>query len=222
MELLVFGHSGARVIAFPTSQGRPWDWEDRGMIAALGEHLERGWIQLFCLDSVDAESWYAKSRPPSERVDRHEQYERYVLEEVLPFSSRNGNPFLILTGASFGAYHAVNFTFRHPHLVGRVIGLSGLYDIKELTGGYSDERVYRHDPSHYMIYEGDADRLQALRGVDIILAIGQDDAARANNEHLSGVLWSKDIWHALRIWDGWAHDWPWWQRMIRQYIGGHD
>ena len=222
MELLVFGHGGARVLAFPTSMGRPWDWEDRGMIAALGEQLERGWIQLFCVDSADAESWYAKSRPPSERVARHEQYERYILDEVLPFSSRNENPFLILTGASFGAYHAVNFTFRHPHLVGRVIGLSGLYDIKELTGGYSDEGVYRHDPSHYMIHEGNTDRLQALRSVDIILAIGQDDAARANNEHLSGVLWSKDIWHALRIWDGWAHDWPWWQQMIRLYIGGHD
>ena len=39
----------------------------------------------------------------------------------------NGNPFLITTGASFGAYHAANFAFRHPHLVGRMVGLSGLY-----------------------------------------------------------------------------------------------
>jgi len=26
----------------------------------------------------------------------------------------------------------------------------------------------------------------------------------------------------LRIWDGWAHDWPWWRDMIRTYVGGHD
>ena len=30
------------------------------------------------------------------------------------------------------------------------------------------------------------------------------------------------IGNALRIWDGWAHDWPYWERMIRLYIGGHD
>ena len=25
-----------------------------------------------------------------------------------------------------------------------------------------------------------------------------------------------------RIWDGVAHDWPAWQRMLRLYLGGHD
>ena len=58
----------------------------------------------------------------------------------------NGNPFLITTGASFGAYHAVSFAFRHPDLVNRMIGMSGLYDITRLTGGYSDANVYCHNP----------------------------------------------------------------------------
>jgi esterase/lipase superfamily enzyme len=26
----------------------------------------------------------------------------------------------------------------------------------------------------------------------------------------------------LRVWDGWVHDWPFWQQMIRMYISGHD
>src|SRR5574340_908526 len=88
MELLVFGHAGARVLVFPTSMGRFFQWEDMGMITALGEHLEKGWIQLFCVDSVDAESWYAKSRPPAERARRHVQYDRYLLSEVLPFTTQ--------------------------------------------------------------------------------------------------------------------------------------
>ncbi len=46
MELLVFGHAGARVLVFPTSMGRFFQWEDFGMIAALGQHLEDGWLQL--------------------------------------------------------------------------------------------------------------------------------------------------------------------------------
>jgi len=40
MDMLIFGHAGARVLVFPTSMGRFFEWEDRGMIAALGEHLE--------------------------------------------------------------------------------------------------------------------------------------------------------------------------------------
>ncbi len=46
MDLLVFGHAGARAIVFPTSMGRYFEWEDRGRIGALSEHLERGWLQL--------------------------------------------------------------------------------------------------------------------------------------------------------------------------------
>ncbi len=223
MELLVFGHAGARVLVFPTSMGRFFDWEDRGMIAALGEHLERGWVQLFCVDSVDSESWYAKWLHPADRARRHEQYDRHILNEVLPFTiRRNPNPFLIVTGASFGAYHAVNFSFRHPHLVGRVIGMSGYYDIKRWTGGYSDDAVYFNNPCDFLMHEGEPERLEALRRIDVILATGRDDSGRPNNEYLSGILWSKDIWHALRVWEGWAHDWPWWQQMIRLYIGGHD
>src|SRR5687768_4850042 len=134
MELRVYGEAGTRVLAFPTSQGRFHDWEDRGMTAALADHLARGWVQLYCLDSVDAESWYAKSHYPAARARRHAQFDQYVQTEVVPFSAaRNPDPFLIATGASFGAYHAVNFAFRHPELVGRVIGMSGLFDMTRFT-----------------------------------------------------------------------------------------
>lgn len=223
MELLIFGHAGARVLVFPTSQGRFYEWEDRGMTSALGEHLERGWIQLCCVDSVDAESWYARWRHPAERAWRQEQYDRYLLTEVLPLTWEiNRNPFVITTGTSFGAYHAANFAFRHPEWVGRMIGLSGLYDIRRLADGYRDDNVYLNNPVDFLRGEHEPRRLDALRRLDIILVTGQDDAFRHQNEELSGILWGKEIWHALRIWDGWAHDWPWWQRMIRQYIGGHD
>jgi len=203
--------------------GRFFQWEDTGMIAALGEQLDQGKLQLFCVDSVDAESWYAKGKPPAERARRQVQYDQYLLNEVLPFTRlHNSNPFLITTGTSFGAYHAVNFAFRYPHLVDRVIGLSGLYDIKRFTGGYSDENVYFHNPCDFLKNEHEPARLEALRHMDIILATGRDDAAYSNNEYLSSILWSKDIGHALRIWDGWAHDWPWWKEMILTYISGHD
>lgn len=223
MEMLVFGHAGARVLVFPTSQGRYFEWEDRGMMDALGEHLERGWIQVFCVDSDDARNWYANHLHPADRARRYVGYDRYLLHEVVPFGAHiNSNPFLITTGASFGAYHAANFAFRYPRLVGRTIGMSGYYDISRWSQGYIDENIYYNNPCLYMPNESDSQRLEALRRQDIILAIGHDDALRSNTEYLSGVLWRKGIGNALRIWDGWSHDWPWWRQMIRLYIGGHD
>ncbi len=223
MELLVFGHGGARALVFPTSQGRFYEWEDRSMIAALGEHLERGWIQMYCVDSVDSESWYARWAHPAGRAWRHVQYENYLLYEVLPLAAqKNPTPYLIVTGASFGAYHAMNFALRHPDITNRVIVMSGIFDIASWTDGYSDDNIYFNNPCAYMANEHDQGRLRLLRRLDIIIAIGRDDANRGNNEYLSNLLWSNNIWHAFRLWDGWAHDWPWWQQMIRLYIGGHD
>ena len=144
MELLVFGHAGARLLIFPTSMGRFFEWEDRGMIGALAIGLERGWLQLWCVDSVDADSWYAKWKHPHDRAQHHAAYDAYLRDEVLPLTRhRNDNPFLIATGASFGAYHAMTFGLRYPEQVGRVVGLSGLYDIREMTGGWSDDLVYQ-------------------------------------------------------------------------------
>ena len=221
MELLVVGHAGARAIVFPTSMGRFYDWEDRGMFGPLAEQLEQGWLQLYCVDSVDGESWYAHGRHPAERARRHVDYDRYLATELLPFTAeRNPNPYLITAGASFGAYHAVTFALRHPHLVGRAIGLSGLYDVKRFAAGYVDDDVYFNSPCDFIPGEHDPERLDALRRLDLILAIGRDDPSSPNNEDLSAKLWAKDIPHRLRVWDGWAHDWPWWRQMVALYIAG--
>jgi esterase/lipase superfamily enzyme len=221
MELLLFGHAGARALAFPTSMGRFYEWEDHGMVGALSEHLEKGWLQLYCVDSVDAESWYARWKHPSDRARHQVAYENYLTREVLPLTrDKNPDPFMITVGASFGAYHAVNFGLRHPHLVGRALGMSGFYDITRWTGGFSGGEVYFHNPCAYIPNEHDPGRLAALRNLDLILVVGRDDSLVENNRHFSHLLWEKDIWHALRIWDGWNHDWPYWQDMVRQYIGG--
>jgi esterase/lipase superfamily enzyme len=223
MDLLVFGHGGARAVVFPTSMGRFFEWEDRGMIGALAEPIERGWLQLYCVDSVDADSWYAKWKRPSDRAYRHAQYDAYVRDEVLPLTAlKNGHPFLATMGASFGAYHALTFALRYPHLVSRAIGLSGTYDIRRQTDGYSDATVYHYNPADFILGEHDPGRLAQLARVELILAVGHDDPLRKENEEFSGRLWSKGLWHALRIWDGWAHDWQYWRDMIRLYAFGAD
>ncbi len=223
MELLIFGHSGARAVVFPTSKGRYYEWEDRGMMNTVGDQLENGSLQMICLDSVDEESWYARWKHPGARAWRQVEYENYLLNEVLPLTwQKNPNPFLITLGASFGAYHAVNIALRHPHLFSRTIGMSGIYDISQWTDGYSNDTVYYNNPVSYIPNEQDWGRLEALRRQDIIIAVGRDDSLRYSSDQLSTALWNKGVGNALRLWDGWAHDWPWWHQMVRLYIGGHD
>ncbi len=222
MHVRWFGHAGARVIAFPTTMGNHNEWPDRSMPDVLGEHIEEGWIQLWCVDHNHDASWYDKSAHPGHRAWLHLQYDRYLHEELLPFTAYiNATPFVIVTGASFGAYHAMTFGLRHPHLVHRIIGMSGFYDIKEMTDGYSDENVYACNPFDFMQHEHDPERLDAFRRQDIIIATGRGDPHYQENADFSGVLWSRGIGNALRVWDGWCHDWPYWEQMIVRYMGGH-
>jgi esterase/lipase superfamily enzyme len=223
MELLIFGHHGARVLVFPSSQGKYYEWEDRGMIGALGDHLERGWLQLYCVDSLDSETWYCDWAHPSGRAYRHTQYDGYLYNEVLPLSQqKNDNPFLITAGASFGGFHAMNFGLKHPEKVGRILSMSGLYDIRRFTGGYSDDNVYFNNPMQYIPNENDYFRLELLRRQDIIMATGREDTLMQSARDLSGALWSNGIGNAVREWEGWSHDWPFWSHMAQMYISGHD
>jgi esterase/lipase superfamily enzyme len=223
MEVQIHGWGGARLIAFPTSRGSVHEWADFGLLAAIGEQLARGWLQVFVVSSYDDASWYAAHRHPHDRARGQDRYERYLVDELLPFTRwRNANPFCITAGASFGAYHAVWLALRHPQLVHRAIGMSGLYDITRFTGGWQDEVVYRHNPCAFIPQEHDPARLAALRRLDLILASGEHDPLRDHAERLSASLWEKGIGNALRLWRGHAHDWPWWQRMLPHYVGGHD
>src|SRR6059036_1342145 len=120
MELLRFGHGGRPLLVFPTSMGRFYQWEDFGLVGAISDFIEAGAVQLVCVDSVDGESWYAKDRPPADRVRRHLQYEAYILNEILPRLPGTA----IACGTSFGALHAVLLAARHPSRVGGFIALS--------------------------------------------------------------------------------------------------
>lgn len=223
MELLVFGHAGARILVFPTSKGKFYEWEDRKMMEALREQLDNGWIQMYCVDSVDVESWYNYSVHPGARAYRHSQYDDYLYHEVLPLTqSKNSTPFLMTAGASFGAFHAASFGLKHPDKVDRIIAMSGLFDIRRFTGGYSDLTVYHQNPAEFIAHEHDSYRLDQLRHIDIIMATGREDQLLNSARDFSGILWGKGIGNALREWDGWSHDWPYWQKMMQAYINGHD
>lgn len=130
------------LLAFPTSMGRFYQYEDSGMIETLRCHIAQGWIQVFCVDSVDGKSWYNYSASPHDRAARHEQYDAYILQEMMLFIySRNQSGYLIATGNTFGAYHAVNLALRHPDRVQKVIAISCAYTVPGARGGYQSDDV---------------------------------------------------------------------------------
>ena len=226
MELLVFGHAGAKVLVFPTRDGRFHEYEDLRLVESLRHKIEAGHLQLFCLDSIDHEALYCFWRHPAERIRRHVRFEEYVLNEVFPLmAAKNPHPCTIAHGCSLGAFHAVNIAFRHPHLFRKVAAFSGRYDLtlgvehfRDLVDGYYDDTIYYHTPSHFLPNLECHWRLEALRRMDIVLVVGGDDPFAGNNRDLSRILWAKGIPHALHTWDGRAHQGHAWRKMAPLYI----
>ena len=71
MELLVFGHAGAKVLVFPTRDGRFYEYEKLRVVQQLAYKIEAGQLQLFCVDSLDHESLYCFWKHPAERIRYH-------------------------------------------------------------------------------------------------------------------------------------------------------
>jgi esterase/lipase superfamily enzyme len=188
MELLEYGDRGRPLLAFPTSSGRHFDYENFGMVNALQHKLEQGEIHLFCVDSVDAESFYAAWKHPADRIARHVEYESYLIEEVLPLiRSRNGVPYLAVTGNSFGGYHTANFALRHPDIVDKAISLGGAFDMSSFFDGHYDNNVYYNSPLDFLPGMQDPWFIdQYNHHCHIILSTGEWDVERAARRPVGG------------------------------------
>ncbi len=220
MELLWFGHAGRPMIWFPTSKGRFYQNEDFGLIGPVGDRIEAGAVQIACVDSVDDESFYADHRHPAQRIARHDQYDRYVYEEVVPWVREKGKTGsrIATLGTSFGAYHAVNFGLRHPDVVDKVIGFSGKYDIHSFLDGYWDQTVYFHCPTAY-VPNMNGDWIWKLSRMDICIVTGETDNILEGSRRMIRILESKGVPHRGHIWGApYGHDWPWWKEQIRHYV----
>ncbi len=83
--MLAYGHYGRPVVAFPSEDGQAADWEERGMVDALGGLIDGGRIKLYCVPSFDRESWTRRDLPLEERAQRHGHYEWWILSRLVPF-----------------------------------------------------------------------------------------------------------------------------------------
>jgi esterase/lipase superfamily enzyme len=223
MTLKVYGHAGRPVVAFPSQEGRYWDFEHWGMVDACGGLIESGRMRIVAVDGIDWQSWADRGAHPSDRARRHEDYDRYLVTEVAPFvREHSGRERAWLTGASMGAYHAANALFRHPDVFDGLVAMSGLYQLRHFIGEHVDDAVYFNSPLLFLPSLEDPWYLDRIRAASIAIVVGQgawEDEMLADTRALEGVLRAKGI---PAIVDYWGHDvnhdWPWWRRMLPHYL----
>lgn len=228
MALKVYGHWGAPILVFPCSRGRYYDYETMGMVAAIADFIDGGQVKLFCVDSVDAQSWYDFSVPPATRNRRHEDYESYIIDEVVPFihSHCGGGARRILTnGCSMGAYHALNFFLKHPERFCGTIALSGLYRLDRPEFGMNADDVpaiYFNSPVHYLAGMDDTWYLEHYRRSAIVICVGQgawEEEALRDTRAMRAILAQKDVPAWVDFWGTDVnHDWPWWYRQMGYFL----
>lgn len=226
MELLIFGHAGNPVLFFPTRTARFYDYENWKVIDAIADKINKGWLQVYCVDSIDLESFYCTCSHPSQRILRHMQYENYIVNEVIPLMHhKNSNNYFVSAGCSLGAYHAINISFRHPKLFSKAVGMSGRYDLtlcaknfNDLFDGYKDENIYFNMPSQFIPNLTDQSIITDLKKMQIVLAVGKEDPFLRNNEFLHNTLLQKGIANTLHVWEGEAHRPRFWQQMVHYFL----
>lgn len=224
MALKIYGHSGKPILVFPAMGGRFYEFEDFRMIDATWPLIEGGQVQFFTVDSIDKQSWANWQAHPADRARRHEDYDRYITREVLPFvQDRMGEEVKMLTtGVSMGGYHAANFFFRHPELFDGMIALSGLFMLERFMGDYMDENVYYNAPLHYLRNLTDSFYLESYRRSQIIICTGQgayEEAMIADALAMKAVLDEKGVPAWVDFWGfDVNHDWPWWRKQIAYFL----
>lgn len=226
MELIVLGHAGDRVLVFPTRAGRFYEYENLGIANSVRHRIEAGELQLYCVDSIDQESFYCWWAHPAGRIQRHLQYEQYIMEEVFPLMNlKNPAGQTISHGCSLGAFHATNIAFRHPQRFQKLVAFSGRYDLtasvecfRDLFDGFYNDDIYFNTPSHFLPGLNCARRIHFLRQMEMVFTIGEEDPFRENNESFSQILWDKGIWHDFRYWHGRAHRGRYWRQMAPELL----
>ena len=219
MDFLWFGHWGPAVLIFPTSMGKYYENEDQGLVGALRDKIDNGQLQVCCVDSVDAESWYCSWAHPFGRAWRHHQYDQYLRWELIPYMlHRTHDSQISVFGASFGAYHAANIAARYPEVVRQAICFSGKYDIYAFLKGHWNETCYYHCPTAYIpnMHPDWSSRVDRVRWV---IATGEYDHLAEESRRFSQLLHHKWIGNHLEIWPGqFGHDWPWWRQHLRRFL----
>jgi esterase/lipase superfamily enzyme len=223
-----YGHWGRPVLAFPSEQGKAWDFENNGMVGAVAGLLEEGRLKLYCVDSYDARSWSDTAIPVEERAEQHGRYESWIIDQVVPWIGSDcggGEIEAVTLGCSLGAFHAANFALKRADLFPLAMCFSGNYDPASWNGwGERGTAAYFSNPLDYVGHL-DGDHLDWLRGrVSLLLVCGQGQwedttGSLPSTKQFAELLASKGIRHEMDLWGhDVPHDWPSWRAQLAHHM----
>jgi esterase/lipase superfamily enzyme len=229
MECKVYGHKGKPVLFIPCQDGRFVDFENFKMIDEWAKWIEEGHAMVFSIDTVDKETWSDQYGFPKSRIERHERWVHYIVDEFVPFmrnmaNERNGwtgYPGIMVFGASMGANHSVNLFLRFPEIFDRMLAMSGIYNNSMFFGDYMDEVLYMNSPALYLQnMQPSHPYVERYNNNKGIICTGQGaweepDTLRwldTNFRRLGADIWC-DYW-------GYDvnHDWPWWYKQVQYFV----
>jgi esterase/lipase superfamily enzyme len=227
-SVIAYGHFGRPVLVFPSEQGRAWDFENNGMVDAVADLIEHGRVKVYCVDSADAWTWSDRSVPLEERARRHDEYERWLIEQVVPWIAGDcgGQTEIATTGCSLGAYHAANVALKHADVFPLALCLSGNYDPTAWHAwGEQGAATYFNNPMAY-VANLHGEHLDWLCGrLNLVLVVGQGAWEEHPTRSISGtrafaeLLSDKGIPHELDVWGhDVPHDWPSWRAQLRHHL----
>lgn len=225
MGILAFGHYGTPVIAFPSGGGQFYDFENNGMIEAVSPLIEAGQVKVYCPDGIDHESWLNHGVDPHWRAVRHNAYQDFIVSNLVPairVDCKTPDLKIALTGCSLGAYHAVNFALKFPHLFHYALGMSGRYDLEHICGSNGSEEFYFNNPMAYAhnLHNGPLDHVRW--NTHLVLVCGQgawEDKCLHETHRLADILAEKGISHERDIWGhDVEHHWYWWRQQIAHHF----
>jgi esterase/lipase superfamily enzyme len=225
-NVLAYGHWGRPVLVFPSEQGNCGQYEDFGMVDAVGSLVDGGRVKLYCVDSYDGWTWHDRSVPLEERARRHGVYETWILERVVPFIHEDtaGQGEIAVTGVSFGAYHAANFALKRADVFPLAICQSGVYDVSAVGWGERGDAVYFNNPMDYVGHlQGDhLDWLRSRLSILLVVGSGQWEdttGARVSTDAFAGRLLEKGLRCELDVWGPeYPHDWPSWRTQLAHHL----
>lgn len=223
MEFRVYGHAGKPAIVFPSQEGRFFEYQDFGMVEAVQPWLDAGKLRLITVDGIDGQSWLNSSAHPHERALRASAYDRYIMDEIVPFVHQMApQQGILVTGCSMGGYHSANVFFRHPEAFDSLIAISGVYRLWLFIGDYMDSEVYFHTPLAFLPGLQEGKQLQELRRKKIFVVTGQgewEDDMVHDTRALEAILRAKNVPATMDYWGHDVnHDWPWWRKMMPYFL----
>ena len=200
----VYGTAGQPVMVFAPQGQDPENLEDVGLVDELAEYVDAGAIQLFCVSSIDNETW-GGTGDATERAARQEAYYQAVCDEIVPL------------------VHEASGTDARLDLFQGCMCLSGVYDSRRYFGDWMDATLYDNTPCAFLPNMPADHPYVALYNKRQLLFCSGQEASEAESLRTTREIDANLVRLGVDAWcDYWggdvSHTWYWWKKQVDYFL----